>query len=165
VAFTRLAFWLCLCCLATGAWAQLKKGDMSPDLLGYQRDGTRIETASFRGTPLVVTYWASWCGPCLRELPMLEAIQKKVGPEQLRVVAVNIEERTRFREVTRRMLDWQIQLGNDPRKEAYAAFGVNGIPHLVVIGRDGVIRRVFRGYSEKAVEAIVTEMVEAINEP
>jgi thiol-disulfide isomerase/thioredoxin len=139
-------------------------GEMAPDYLGDSRQHKRLTASEFRGTPMIVTYWASWCGPCLRELPILESLQKQLGTEKLRVIAVNIEDRAKYRAVARKMWDWTIEVANDPHKEAHDAYGVKGIPHLVVIGRDGVIRKVFRGYGEKSVEPIVREVVDAINE-
>jgi thiol-disulfide isomerase/thioredoxin len=159
---------LLLCVAATlvfqAAHAQPKVGDPAPTALGRSRSADDVNLTEFQGKVVAVTFWASWCGPCQRELPLLEKLQKAVGTDRLRVVAVNIEERQLFRVATRGMSDWSIVIANDPWKERAASYGVNGIPHMVIISRDGVIRQVFRGYSEEKVPTIVEAVVAALNE-
>jgi thiol-disulfide isomerase/thioredoxin len=160
---------LALLCLFTAfclqaAHAQPNVGDAAPTALGRTRAGSEVNLADFRGKVVAVTFWASWCAPCQLELPLLEKLQRAVGPDVFRVVAVNIEEREQFRTATRGMADWTIVLANDPYKERAASYGVNGIPHLVIISRDGRIRKVFTGYKEESVRSIVEAVAAAINE-
>jgi thiol-disulfide isomerase/thioredoxin len=147
-----------------GALAQVKLGDPAPPLLGYNKTGEKILVPDLKGTVVVVTFWASWCAPCLKELPMLESLQKAVGNSKLRVVAVNIEDRQQFRQASRAMYDWNITVAHDPVKECSAAFGVKGIPHMVIISRDGNIKKIFRGYSEESLPDVVEEVANALNE-
>ena len=60
----------------------------------------------------------------------------------------------------------QVKLGDphDPVKECSAAFGVKGIPHTVIISRDGNIKKIFRGYSEESLPDVVEEVANALNE-
>lgn len=97
-------------------------------------------------------------------MPLLDKLQRVVGVDHLRVVAVNIEERPEFRRATSAMADWSIVVTNDPYKDQATRYGVKGIPHLVIVGRDGRIRQVFRGYSEDKVPTIVRAVADAINE-
>jgi thiol-disulfide isomerase/thioredoxin len=55
------------------------KGDPAPQVIGTNVDGVALESGQFRGKVLVVTFWATWCGPCMRELPMLESMQRLAG--------------------------------------------------------------------------------------
>lgn len=158
-----------LICLAAAlslqaAHAQPKQGEPAPVALGRSTSGDEVNLADFRGKVVAVTFWASWCGPCQRELPLLEKLQRVVGVETLRIVAVNIEDRQQFRVATRGMQDWTMVIANDPLKVRAASYGVNGIPHLVIISRDGLVRKMFRGYSEDSVPSIVEAVAAAINE-
>ena len=139
---------------ASGARAQLAAGDDPPPPLGRTRGGENIRLSDQLGKVQVVSFWASWCGPCLTELPLLEKLQRVLGPDRLRVVAVNIEERDQFREATRQLLDWKTTLTNDPYKEAFSSYKGSGIPYLLIISRDGKVRQVFQGYSESGVRAV-----------
>ena len=146
------------------ALAQLQIGDEAPPLLGRTRSGESVSLADRYGRVQAVTFWASWCGPCLNELPLLEKLQRALGPDKLRVVAVNIEDRIVFRDATRQMHDWQITLSNDQHKEAYKTYRGQAIPYLLIISKDGKIRQVFRGYAENSVREIVTAVANAANE-
>ncbi len=84
------------CATAANAAAALMPGDKAPDNLGISRDGNPIKVSDFKGAVVVASFWASWCGPCKKELPVLEALQQRLAPELLRVVTVNIEERDEF---------------------------------------------------------------------
>ncbi len=140
-------------------------GDNPPLSLGQTRDGQSIETSQYVGKVLVVTFWASWCGPCKKELPILEAIQNVAGTDKIQVVAVNIEEREQFIKIARALSSLKLTLTHDTRKRSADAYGVNGIPHLVLIGRDGKVINVRRGYSEEAMDSIIAEINTALAAP
>ena len=130
--------------------------------LGITREGDAVETTQYAGKVLVVTFWASWCGPCLQELPMLEGIQRVAGKEKIQVVAVNIEDRDQFRRVHSKLSTFALLLTHDYNKAAREAFGVSGIPHLMIFGRDGKVMRVHRGYSERSLDGIIAEINAAL---
>ena len=142
-----------------------RKGERAPDVLGTTADGTALEVPQFKGKVLVVTFWASWCGPCMHELPMLESLQRLAGKDRLRVVAVNIEEMAVFRKISRKLESFELTVAHDDRKRGSDAYGVHGIPHMVIIGRDGTILKVNRGYSESALDSILAEINAALAAP
>lgn len=142
-----------------------RKGDVAPPILGTGIDGDTLEVPQYKGKVLVVTFWATWCGPCMRELPMLESLQRVAGREKLQVVAVNIEDRAVFRKVSQKLTSFQLTVALDYGKRGSDAYGVNGIPHMVIIGRDGVILKVNRGYSEESLDGILAEINAALQGP
>lgn len=150
---------------SASAAGKVAPGDTPPLSLGQTRDGQSIETSQYAGKVLVVTFWASWCGPCKKELPILEAIQNVAGTEKIQVVAVNIEEREQFIKIARALSSLKLTLTHDARKRSADAYGVNGIPHLVLIGRDGKVINVRRGYSEEAMDSIIAEINTALAAP
>ncbi len=139
----------------------MSAGDVPPAALGMTRAGDSIETTQFAGRVMVVTFWASWCGPCRAELGMLERLQQ-VAKERVKVVAVNIEERDVFRQVARALGEFNLTITSDPRKRYAGAYGVNGIPHMVIIGKDGKVISVHRGYSESALDGLLAEINAAL---
>jgi thiol-disulfide isomerase/thioredoxin len=147
------------------AAGKIAPGDTPPLSLGQTREGQSIETSQYAGKVLVVTFWASWCGPCKKELPILEAIQNVAGTDKIQVVAVNIEEREQFIKIARALSSLKLTLTHDSRRRSADAYGVNGIPHLVLIGRDGKVINVRRGYSEEAMDSIIAEINTALAAP
>jgi thiol-disulfide isomerase/thioredoxin len=136
-------------------------GEVAPLPLGRTRDGDALETTQFKGKVLVVTFWASWCGPCLRELPILEGLQV-AAKDRVRVVAINIEERDVFRRFSGRLPPLTLQIAHDLNKRASTAYGVKGIPHMVIIGRDGVIVSKHVGYGEDSLTHILEDVNQAL---
>lgn len=151
--------------LAGGAFAAPAAGDMAPDDLGKTIRGEEIKVSGHRGKVVVVSFWATWCGYCLKELPVLESIQRVYGAERVKVVAVNTEGRDTFRDAARKLRSVNMTLAYDPGGKNEKAYGVNGIPHLVIIGRDGVIVQVYRGYGESSLDGIVADINSAIGGP
>lgn len=158
----RLAGVVLLCSLNVTQAAAPSAGDIPPDFVGTSLKGEKVVLSSHAGKAVVLSFWATWCAYCLKELPILVNIQKKVGKDRLQVVAINTESRDLFRKVSRHMKDWDMVLGNDEDKDAQKAYGVNGIPHMVIIGRDGKILRVYRGYSESSLPDIAADINLAI---
>ena len=138
-------------------------GDMPPSDIGVTLSGDRVLLANYAGKAVIVTFWATWCPYCLKELPVLENIQNKAGKDRIAVIAVNTEERDVFRRVTRIMNEsMHLELVSDASGGARAAFGVNGLPHMVIIGRDGRIIKVYEGYSESKLNEIVADINQAL---
>jgi thiol-disulfide isomerase/thioredoxin len=132
--------------------------DPAPDFVGLTLDREPVLLNKYLGKTVVISFWATWCKYCLKELPVLNNIQL-TGKGKVQVIAINTEERDVFRKVAKVLRTLDIQLAYDPEKKAQAAYGVNGIPHLVVIGPDGKIISTFRGYDE----SMLPKIVDALN--
>jgi len=160
---TSLIATLLLGCLvlasSVAAKEPLKVGDLPPDSLGRTISGERVKLGDYRGKVVIVTFWATWCSPCRKELPILAGIQKQVTRDQLVVFAVNWKEnRDQFREIVRRLKDVGLNLVSDSDGYFGGQFGVKGIPHLVIVGRDGRIAAIHVGYGESEIPVLVEEI-------
>ena len=144
--------------LAQGAAAGVEVGDIPPPRLGTDRNGDRVDVAKMSGKVVVVTFWATWCPPCRKELPILEAIHNSVGEDRLEVIAVNIEDRRTYRGARRRLKDYRMTLVNDHRGFLQRQYGVESLPHMVIVGNDGRVASVKHGYNEEMVVPIIDEL-------
>jgi len=149
-----------LCAASSMAFAKDRPdaGDIPPDDLGKSVQGEPVRISDHAGKIVIVSFWASWCPPCRKEIPVLEQIQKAAGMENLRVFSINIESRENFRALRRALSKSAVTIINDPNNSISARYGVNGIPHMVIIGRDGKIASVHLGYDEKALPELVDEI-------
>ncbi len=122
--------------LAASAPPRIAPGDTPPASLGTNLDGDEMDTSQFAGKVLVVTFWASWCGPCKKELPLLEGIQRVAGREKVQVVAINIEDRDVYRKLARGLGNsFTLRINHDTGAEGLEAYA--RYSHLVLVGRDG----------------------------
>ena len=166
VAAVALALCLPLVVRAAAPQGMLGPGATPHAELGVTLEGKPVTVSEGAGKVQVVTFWATWCAPCLKEIPVLEALQRTVK-DRLRVVAVNIEDRTQFRKALRAFSNsnFTITLAHDYNKASSTAYGVNGIPHMVIVGKDGKILNVHRGYNDEALEPLVAEINAALAKP
>lgn len=133
--------------------------------LGKTLDGSVVRLSDFNGKPVVLMFWASWCPHCRNELPGLERVQLAATKERVRVVAVNVEERDVFRQLSRQLSGRMQMLHTyDPGGVASLAFGKpGGVPYTVVIRGDGSITKTMSGWCEKGcLEEIVRHVDDAI---
>lgn len=104
--------------------------------------------AQFKGKPLLVNFWAPWCGPCVREMPELSALADELKSKNIQVVGIGIDTPTNILEFTTKYkiaypifvggmdaTDWSRQLGNKN----------GGLPYTVLIGTDGKVAKTYLG--------------------
>jgi thiol-disulfide isomerase/thioredoxin len=103
---------------------------------------------------LVLDFWASWCGPCVQTMPLVEEAVKEIGEDKVHLVAINIQETPeRVKAAVERLkLDATVVLDRDG--EVAAAYNANAIPQTVIIDKDGKVTHVFVGGGVKIVDAI-----------
>jgi thiol-disulfide isomerase/thioredoxin len=101
---------------------------------------------SWPGKPLLINFWATWCGPCLREIPMLKELQ--TGRPDFQVVGIAIDKREAVVEFAAKMdFNYAILIGQSEAWEAAAALGVNiyALPFTVFAAADGTLLGVHIG--------------------
>ena len=159
-----IACWL-LCsfaCCSSPCLAEPKVGEPAPDVvLGVTQSGENAKAADYPGKVIVVSFWASWCSPCRAELPILEGMQRE-GKGAIQVIAVNIESSKVFRKAADVLGHLQLLLANDRGDRSQRAYGVHAIPHMVIIGKDGRILDIHKGYGDKLLDGIVDEINRAL---
>lgn len=157
--------WLALLACAPALAGQApEKGTVPPPLLGKDRDGNEMDLAQFRGKVVMVTFWASWCGYCRKELPVLNALQARAGDDWLKIVAVNVKDDTdAYRAITRQMRDYALTITRDRSGRIAAGYSVESYPNLWVIDRQGRVWSHHVGYGEDSLEDILTEVHDLLN--
>lgn len=158
-----VALWTALVAsaFAAGTAVQPKVGELPPSLLGKAHVGGQpVDLAQYRGKVVIVTFWASWCGPCRRELPVLGHFQKVIGHDALEVIAINMKEPRRdFLGVLRANRDLDLNYIHDAKGVTSDQYGVEALPNMFVIDREGKVAHVHRGYSERMLPSFIEEIM------
>ncbi len=125
-------------------------GEPAPDVAMTDFDGTRFELADYRGTPLVVNFWASWCPSCVAEMPDFEKVHQAVAGK-VAFLGINHSDAPESAERLAKDTGVTYRLARDQQGEIFQAFGAAGMPTTVFIGADGnVIDLVVGQLSEEA---------------
>jgi len=122
------------------------------------QDG-ELSLEQFRGKVVVLSFWASWCGPCRRELPALMELRRELGPEGLEVVGINLDaERGEGQVLARRLqLDFPLAWDADGRTTD-PIYPSATIPVTVVVDREGRTRTRHEGYGPSSIRQLRSEL-------
>lgn len=145
--------------LGAATRATPKAGEIPPDALGKDRTGVEQTISLHRGKVVIVTFWASWCAPCRRELPVLGKFQRAVGKDALEVIAINYKEpKADFQNVVRANADLGLTWVHDKSGATSAHYGVTTLPNMFIIDRDGRVAHVHHGYSDDSLPMFIREI-------
>lgn len=121
-------------------------GHPAPDFTLKTLEGQDVTLSDFRGQPVIVNFWATWCGPCRIEMPHLQAAYEN-NQQEVVVLGVNLTQRDSVEEVPAFLdefgLTFPIVL--DENGEVATTYNVIGQPASVFIDEDGLIHTVFQG--------------------
>jgi thiol-disulfide isomerase/thioredoxin len=152
------------CLLAPAAYAVepppyvlLKPGDHPPALRLRTLDGGSLSWADFKGSAVVLDFWATWCPPCVRAVPHLNAFAEEFAGQPVRFVSVTYEKE----EVVRPFLakhPLRAVVALDAGCDMFRAFRAWGIPMVVLVGSDGKVMSVV--HSESLSTALIRQVAE-----
>ncbi len=154
-----LLFVVALPAYAAATQTAVNVGDDPPDFLGKDAHGDPVLVSNHSGKLVIVSFFASWCGPCRKEIPMLAAIQKTLGREKLVVVTVNYkEDRSVVKQLRRTLKDYEVTITHDYKGTIGESYGVNGIPHMIIVGKNGKVAAKHVGYGESSLVKVVDDI-------
>jgi cytochrome c biogenesis protein CcmG, thiol:disulfide interchange protein DsbE len=118
-------------------------GTTAPDFT--VSDGQKTVTLSqLRGKPVLLNFWATWCPPCVEEVPSLVALQRQVG-DRVTILAVSMDQdEAAYKSFTAKNMPGMLTI-RDPEHKSSSIYGTFAYPESFLIGRDGKIQRKFIG--------------------
>jgi thiol-disulfide isomerase/thioredoxin len=119
----------------------------APDFQLATRGGAKpLALSQYRGQVVMLNFWASWCGPCRQEMPILESIHRKYKPLGFTMVGVNVEPDAKAAEAFLQKTPVSFPIAYDPESKVSKLYDVAGMPSTVIVDRKGTVRFIHRGY-------------------
>jgi len=150
--------------LVTTAASALELGKPAPDFTLKSMAGNNLNLAEQRGKIIVINFWASWCGPCRKEMPVLQKFYDKYQDLGVSVWGVNVEQENQAGRDFLADLHLSFPIFFDESNTLSANYQVEAMPTTVIIDRDGLVRYAFKGYKSgyekkyaKAIKKLIRE--------
>ncbi len=122
-----------------------KVGFMAPDFDLPDPNGGRVRLSDFRGHPVFLNFWATWCVPCRSEMPQMQQVFEEKQNDGLAVVAINLGESAQPLLAFANELGITFTLALDKDQTVTEKYRVLGLPSSFFVDRDGIIRAVKLG--------------------
>lgn len=146
-------------------WIRVAEAEKAPQLLLENMDGTTfsLEEARKKG-PVVFDFWATWCKPCIKGLPKIQALAQVYAERGIQVLTINIDGPRNLPKVRPFMQRHKLELPVllDPTNEVLKQFHMAGVPATLVIASDGQVVYKHQGYrpgDEKKLQAKLDELL------
>ena len=131
---------------ASGLASSGMEGQVAPDFALKSSTGENLRLSEFRGDVVMINFWATWCGPCRQEMPLLDELYARYERVGFSLLGVNIDDDSG------RAMDMIEELGVnfpvlfDARKEVSKLYEVEAMPVTVIVDRTGTVRYIHHGY-------------------
>jgi thiol-disulfide isomerase/thioredoxin len=143
----------------------LEVGKQAPEIVGKDLDGWTLKLSEFRGQVVVLSFWASWCGPCMQMVPHERELAKRLKGKPFALVGVNGDDSPAAakKAVTKEQITWKSFANGDAWTGAIAkAWNVHGWPAVYVLDPQGIIRLKLDGYGGKRTDAQLDAVVDRL---
>ena len=153
-------------CLLLAATLQVQ-ADISgpaPDFTLKSRGGENIKLSELRGQVVMINFWASWCGPCRQEMPLLEQIYQHYQPMGFTLLGINVEEDSAAADKVLKEIPVSFPVLYDNRNRVSESYQVRAMPSTILIDRDGQVRYLHQGYKSGYEDAYQEQVRELIRE-
>ena len=150
-----------LLCAAPPAVAAVNPGAPAPAFTLAARDGGKLSLADLKGQVVMINFWATWCGPCRQEMPLLAQMHDKYEPLGFTMLGVNVEPDSAAAVAWLKGVPVTFPILFDTDSAVAGSFGVEGMPSSVLVDRNGQVRYIHRGY-KPGDEAKYADMIRSL---
>ena len=122
------------------------EGQQAPDFALKSSTGENLRLSEFRGDVVMINFWATWCGPCRQEMPLLDELYSRYQRVGFNLLGVNIDDDSNRAMNMIEELGVNFPVLFDARKEVSKLYEVEAMPVTVIVDREGTVRYVHHGY-------------------
>lgn len=135
----------------------------APDFTFYNKEGEKVKLSDYKGKPIILNFWASWCGPCKAEMPDFQSVYDENG-ENIQFIMVNLTDGYKETEDSANKFiadnGYTLPIYFDKDMEGAYTYSVNSVPRTVVIDSDGNIVKIYYSMmNADALEAVIADLV------
>jgi thiol-disulfide isomerase/thioredoxin len=135
--------------LAATSASALAPGDAPPPIEMPDQSGQKVDLRALQGKVILVDFWASWCGPCKQEMPVLEELHRKYAGQGLVIVGINIDSSSKKMAKFLKGAPVSFRIVQDRKLAVASKYEPPTMPSSYLIARDGRIRYVHAGFQER----------------
>ena len=118
----------------------------APDFLLDSNTGKPVKLSQYKGDVVMINFWATWCGPCRQEMPLLESIYKQYKGKRFTLLGVNVEPDSKPAEDWLKKTPVSFPVLFDKESKVSNLYKVSGMPSTVFVDRKGFVRVIHQGY-------------------
>ncbi|MCH9004445.1 MAG: TlpA family protein disulfide reductase [Proteobacteria bacterium] len=122
------------------------EGQSAPDFALKSSTGENLRLSEYRGDVVMINFWATWCGPCRQEMPLLDELYTRYERVGFNLLGVNIDDDPRRAMQMVEDLGVSFPVLFDTRKEVSKLYNVEAMPVTILVDREGNVRYVHHGY-------------------
>lgn len=134
------------------------EGQSAPDFVLKSSTGTNLRLSEYRGDVVMINFWATWCGPCRQEMPLLDDLYGRYQRVGFTLLGVNIDDDSRRAMKMIEELGVKFPVLFDESKDVSKLYAVEAMPVTVLVDREGTVRHVHHGYKPGYEEKYLTEI-------
>ncbi|MHA1538207.1 MAG: TlpA family protein disulfide reductase [Alphaproteobacteria bacterium] len=129
--------------------------------------GKEIDLSAYKGKVVVLNFWATWCAPCIREMPSLDQLHARLAGKSFAVVAVSVDRQgfAKIKPFLKRIRIARLHVYLDKGSKLYRKFGIQALPTTFVIDHEGQVRGYLEGPAEwdsKAARAVIQHYIDRV---
>jgi peroxiredoxin len=149
---------------ATGLAASGLAGQPAPDFVLKSSGGENMRLSEYRGDVVMINFWATWCGPCRQEMPLLDDLYSRYQRVGFNLLGVNIDDDSGRAMQMIEELEVSFPVLFDESKEVSKLYQVEAMPVTVLVDREGTVRHVHHGYKPGYEDKYLTEIRSLLRE-
>lgn len=158
----RLSALLCTLLLLSTNLALSGDNKPAPDFTLPNEAGTNLSLSDLQGEVVMINFWASWCAPCRKEMPLLNALYKKYKPLGFTILGVNVDENSNDAYAMLKEIPVSFPVVFDSHGRIGKLYGLIAMPSTIFVDRNGMVRFAHAGYidgDEKQYETYIKTLV------
>ncbi len=134
------------------------EGHTAPDFVLKSLNGDNLRLSEFRGDVVMINFWASWCGACRDEMPILDEVFRRYKPIGFKLLSINIDDNRERAVRISQSLDVSFPVLYDRRKKVSRKYEVTRMPSVILVDREGVVRHWHHGYDRASEQRYLQQL-------